>query len=154
MTASPEKLVFMMYDKAIGSLKEAVRAIEDNDIERRWKSNKKAFEIISHMWQTLDMENGGEISQNLDKLFSYILNRLPNVDFNNDPQPAIDAIKLLEPLHASWKQLSMEAAKGKATPAPQGQSQSQAYNQTSKSDSQEETKPSSDLLEGTVSVSA
>ena len=52
MTAPPAQLVFMLYDKAILSLKEAVAAIEAGEIEARWRANKRAFEIISHMWST------------------------------------------------------------------------------------------------------
>ena len=108
MTSSPEKLVFMLYDKTMTSLKEAIKAIEDGNIEKRCLSNTKAMQIISHLWQTLDMEKGGEIAANLDRLYTYMLSRLPEVDFKNDPQPALDVIKLLEPLHSSWKELAMK----------------------------------------------
>jgi len=118
MTSSPEKLVFMLYDKAISSLKDAILAIENGDIDKRCRSNTKAMQIIGHMWQTLDMEKGGEIAANLDRLYSFMLSHLPDVDFKNDPQPALDVIKLLEPLHASWKELAMNNPKsGEAQPA-------------------------------------
>lgn len=113
MTASPAKLVSMLYDKAIVSLKEAIAAIAAGEIETRWKANKRAVEIIGHMWSTLDREKGGEIAANLDDLFSYMLRRLPEVDFKNDPAPAHEVIELLEPLAQSWRDI----AAGKANPA-------------------------------------
>lgn len=106
MTAPPAKLVFMLYDKAILSLKEAVAAIEADEIETRWKANSRAHEIISHMWSTLDLENGGKIADNLDKLFSYMLSRLPDVDMLNDPAPALEVIDLLQPLHQAWREIA------------------------------------------------
>lgn len=106
MTASPAKLVFMAYEHIITSLNEAIKAIEEKDIERRWKANNKACDIIGYLWSTLDMEGGGEIAVNLDRLFAYVMSKLPQVDFKNDPQPAIDAIKLMEPLRNAWKELS------------------------------------------------
>jgi flagellar protein FliS len=105
MTASPAKLVSMLYDKAITSLREAIAAIEAGDIEARWKANAKALEIISHMWSTLDVEKGGEIAENLSNLFSFMIQRLPEVDFKNDPEPAREAILLLEPLRDAWREL-------------------------------------------------
>ena len=102
MTASPAKLISMLYDKAILSLKEAVAAIEKGDIEARWRANKKAMDIIGHMWSTLDLEKGGEIARNLDGLFSFMLARLPRVDIENDPEVANQVIELLEPLRRSW----------------------------------------------------
>ncbi len=106
MTASPAKLVFMLYEHAIASLRDAVRAIEENDIEKRWKANCKAGEIIGHLWATLDIEGGGEIAKNLDQLFGFMMTKLPEVDFRNNPQPALDVIKLLEPLRDAWRELA------------------------------------------------
>ncbi|HEY4135467.1 MAG TPA: flagellar export chaperone FliS [Alphaproteobacteria bacterium] len=111
MTASPATLVQMLYDKAIGSLKEAIKAIEENEIEARWKANSRAIEIIAHMQGTLDMEKGGEISKNLDRLFGYMLSRLPRVDFRNDAQAAREVIGLLEPLRDSWRDLAAQGDK-------------------------------------------
>tara|TARA_R110000787_G_scaffold8843_20_gene30366 strand:- start:30 stop:479 length:450 start_codon:yes stop_codon:yes gene_type:complete len=120
MTASPARLVSMLYDKAISSLKEAIAAIEAGEIEARWKANAKALEIISHMWSTLDLEKGGEIAENLSNLFSFMLQRLPEVDFRNDPEPAREVIVLLEPLRDAWRELARKE-QGGSTPqtAPQ-----------------------------------
>ena len=116
MTASPAKLVSMLYDKVALSLKEAIAAIEAGDIEARWRANARAMEILSHMWTTLDIEKGGEIAQNLDSLFSFMLSRLPEVDFRNDPGPAREVLELIEPLRESWREL----AKRELSPTPGG----------------------------------
>lgn len=130
MTSSPVELVALLYGKAIVSLKEAIQAIENNEIEKRWKANNKAFEIINHLSLTLDQEKGGEIAENLSDLYNFMLNRLSDVDLKNDPQAARDVIVLLEPLHASWRQLAKNggqaepqsaAAKGNQVPAGYGQ---------------------------------
>ncbi len=115
MTASPARLVAMLFDKAITSLKEAIAAIAAGDIEKRWRSNNRAIEIITHLWSTLDQKRGGEIAEVLAKLYSFTITRLIDVDFKNDPQPAHEAIKLLEPLRDSWNQLAANG--GPAAPA-------------------------------------
>ena len=106
MTASPAKLVSMLYDKVTLSLKEAIAAIEAGEVEARWRANARAMEILTHMWSTLDAEKGGEIAQNLESLFSFMLARLHEVDFRNDPEPAREVIELLEPLRISWRELA------------------------------------------------
>ncbi len=111
MTASPAMLVFMLFDKAIGSLNAAVRAIAANDIEGRWQANKRAIEIVSHLQRTLNMELGGETAENLDRLYDFMLKLLSTVDSNNDPKPAEDVIKLLEPLRESWRELANQGDK-------------------------------------------
>lgn len=116
MTASPAKLVYMLYDRAISSLREAIAAIEAGEIEARWKANKRAMDILEHMWTTLDMEQGAEISDNLNQLLPFMMMRLPDVDLQNDPAPAREVIELLEPLRDAWREL---ATKGGSTDAPQ-----------------------------------
>ena len=111
MTASPAMLVFMLFDKAISSLNLAIRAIEEDDIEGRWRANNRAMEIISHMQMTLNMELGGEVAENLDRLYGFMLNRLPKVDMKNDPKPAEEVIELLKPLRESWRELANQGDK-------------------------------------------
>ena len=63
LTASPARLVAMLYEKAITSLRLAIKAIEDGDIQARWKANARAVEIIEHLSMTLDTDKGGEIAR-------------------------------------------------------------------------------------------
>ena len=109
MTASPAKLVAMLYEKAILSLKEAVRAIEAGDVEARFNANQRAGEIVTHLWTTLDRDRGGEIANNLGRLYGFMLGRLTYVDVRNDPEPAREVIALLEPLRNSWDALARGA---------------------------------------------
>jgi flagellar protein FliS len=118
MTASPAKLVSMLYDKVVISLKEAIAAIEAGEIETRWRANARATEILSHMWATLDVDKGGEIARNLDQLFSYMLSRLPEVDLRNDPAPAREVIELIGPLRDSWRELAKQETVGNRPNAP------------------------------------
>ena len=106
MTASPAGLVVLLYDKAISRLNEAVGAIERGDIEARHTTNRKAIDIIAHLWSTLDLEQGGEIAGNLNRIYSFMMERLADVDSKNDPQAARDVIALLDPLRRSWRQLA------------------------------------------------
>jgi flagellar protein FliS len=124
LSASPAKLVAMLLDKAISSLHEAIRAIEAGEIEARWRANDRAMEIINHLWMTLDVEKGGEIAANLDRLYRFMLARLPEVDMHNNPGPARDVIGLLEPLRRSWHTVAERtkaAAPAGPAAAPPGQ---------------------------------
>ena len=115
MTASPARLVAMLFEKAISCLNEAIRAIEAGDIQARWKSNSRAMEIINHLLTTLDMDKGGDIAKNLDQIYRFMLARLPQVDINNNPAPARDVIGLLEPLRRSWQVVANQGNPKQAT---------------------------------------
>ncbi|MBM3602500.1 MAG: flagellar export chaperone FliS, partial [Alphaproteobacteria bacterium] len=109
LSASPARIVYLLYDRAIFWLKDAILAIEANEIERRWKACCKARDIIEHFLTTLNFEEGGEISVNLEKIFTCCLHRLPDVDIKNDAKAAQDVINLLEPLRNSWREVADQA---------------------------------------------
>lgn len=109
---SKVKQVALLYDRMIASLREAAQAVEDGEIERRFNANKRAQDILYSLYGALDMENGGEISENLEKLYLFILRRLPNVDIQNSAEPANEAIELLQPLRDSWHELARQQAEG------------------------------------------
>src|SRR3546814_2933022 len=87
-SASSAKRVLMLYIRAIGALHDVIRAIEAGDIQRRWSANNQAQKVIEALWVTLDMDRGGEIAANLDRLYGFMLNHLLAVDIHNDPKPA------------------------------------------------------------------
>ena len=118
MLASPAKLVAMLYERAITLLRETVQAIEAGDIAQRWEANGKASEVISHLWGTLDREHGGEIAENLNRLYGFMMMRLTMVDVENDAQAAREVIGLLEPLLRSWQEIADGNSTGARTESP------------------------------------
>lgn len=112
-SASPVERVVLAYDGAIRFLLAARRAIEEGNIEARFINNKKAADIVSYLMETLDTEQGGEIAQNLQRLYFYMLRKLVEVDVKNSTEAIDDVIGHLKKLRASWEQL----AKGPAQPA-------------------------------------
>tara|TARA_B100000674_G_C37928986_1_gene956960 strand:- start:1209 stop:1715 length:507 start_codon:yes stop_codon:yes gene_type:complete len=105
-TATPAKMVFMLFEKTLSRLQEAQNAIERNDIQGRCNANCSAQELIAHLSNTLDMEQGGEIAANLERLYTHCMIRLMDVDRKNDPNAAAEVIRLLTPLRDSWAELS------------------------------------------------
>lgn len=117
LTASPARLVAMLYEAAITSLRRAIKAIEDGDIRARWAANSRAVDIIEHLSMTLDTEQGGQIASDLERLYPFMIRHLIDVDVHNDPAPAREVIALLEPLYESWRTLERRMVQGAETPA-------------------------------------
>ena len=109
-TSSPAQMVYMLYNKAVSVLQEAVKAIEENDIQARCNANCRAMEIIAHLQGTLDLDQGGEIARNLHEIYRFSLVHLMKVDRNNDPQAARDVIGLLTPMRDSWAILAQRSS--------------------------------------------
>jgi flagellar protein FliS len=98
-------LVAAFYDETIAALEDAIEAIADGDIERRFNSVVVATGLIVELAKALDEENGGEVAQNLGQLYVFILTHLPHVNIDNDSNPARNAIRLLKPLRDAWHEL-------------------------------------------------
>lgn len=71
-TASPEKLMIMLFDAAIQFLQKAKLAIAENNIAERTKNIDGARKIIREFMRTIDLENGNDVSKHLFKLYNRI----------------------------------------------------------------------------------
>src|SRR3546814_14589845 len=87
----------MLYDEAITSLEAAIEAMQQNAIEERCNRLNVVTEIIATLHMGLDMENGGEISEELGRLYRFILARLIRINIQSDAAGAAKIIDRLTP---------------------------------------------------------
>ena len=73
---SPLNLVVALYKGAIDATREAENALRARDILGRSKAINKAISILTELLVSLDHEKGGEISKNLERLYSYMQRQL------------------------------------------------------------------------------
>lgn len=69
-TASPEKLMIMLFDGAIQFLQKAKLAIAENNMQERAQNIESARKIIREFMRTIDLENGNDVSKRLFKLYN------------------------------------------------------------------------------------
>jgi flagellar protein FliS len=105
LSASPTRLVVITYDAAITCLETSIEMIDTGNIEGRYHAIERAMNMITELYMSLDHEQGGEIASNLSCLYTFLLARLPRVNFYNDKQTAADAIAILSQLRDSWIEL-------------------------------------------------
>lgn len=103
--AFPSRLIVILYDEAINSLLAAMDAISLGDIEARFNATTRTVEVISELYASLDMENGGEIAETLAALYGHIIAQMPMLNFTNDVMIADQLIKLLSPIRDAWNEL-------------------------------------------------
>ncbi len=106
LNASPAERVVLLYDGAIRFLLSAKQAIEAGDIQSRFNNNKRAGDIIMYLFETLDMEKGGEIAGNLSRIYQYMLNRLVQIDLKNDTEVIDEVVGQLRQLRESWVKIA------------------------------------------------
>ncbi len=69
-TATPEKLMILLFDGAIQFLQKAKVAISENDFKARSENIDGARKIIRELMRTIDLENGNDVSKQLFKLYN------------------------------------------------------------------------------------
>src|SRR3989304_4855765 len=67
-TASPEKLIIMLYEGAIRFLRQSANDIKTKNLVRKSQSIDRAMGIIQHPQSILDMDGGKDIARELDRL--------------------------------------------------------------------------------------
>jgi len=105
-TSSPTKLVVMLYEGAIRFLRQSVTAISSKDLDQKRQSVDRAVAVIQHLQGTLDMDRGGAVAAELDKLYTYINSKIVEGSSKLQTAPVEEAIKLLTVLLSGWEEVS------------------------------------------------
>lgn len=119
-TASPEKLLIMLYDGAIQFLNKAKVAIENKDIQESHNNIIGAQKIVAEFMNTLDMKNGGEVAKNLYNLYEYMHFRLVQANMKKDIAIIEEVLGFLKDLKQTWEEAIKIAAREKGQPVEQG----------------------------------
>lgn len=105
-SSTPLELVVMLYDGAIRATAAASEAMSRRDIPTRRTNLSRAMAIISELQSTLDMDRGGEISAQLDQLYTWMTSQLVEATVRQDPKPILDVHRTLEILQDAWRQVA------------------------------------------------
>ncbi|MFQ5455995.1 MAG: flagellar export chaperone FliS [Nitrospirota bacterium] len=102
-SSSSKKTVLLLYDGAINFLRSAINEVSENgNIPEKTRLIERAVNVIDYLQSCLNKENGGEIAQNLDSLYEYMLVRLTEANLRNDEGKINEVIRLLVTIREGW----------------------------------------------------
>ena len=104
LTAAPETILIMLYDGAINFLLRAKIAIDEKNIEETHTYITKTQKIIREFMDTLDMDTGGEMAQNLFRLYDYLHYRLVQANIKKDKDMIDEVLGHLRSLKQTWEE--------------------------------------------------
>lgn len=113
-TVDQRKLIVLLYDGAIKFLSIAVNKLNAGDKYEAHTNLVRGKTIVAELLGSLNMEKGGEIAGNLQRLYAYMFNELIDANLHNDPARVTHVVELLKELRDAWKNL--EAPKQAAGP--------------------------------------
>ena len=108
LTASPGQLIVMLYDGARRFLSQATVAMGAGDIPAAHNKLTRAENIIRHLRNTLDMEQGGQIAERLQAIYTFSLSHLREARFEQNPRKLDEVNEMLGKLRESWATIASE----------------------------------------------
>lgn len=103
-SASREKILLMLYEGAIKFTKLAIKAAEEKKIADRGVNIGRAFDIIMELNNTLDHKVGGEVANQLEQLYMFMMEQYTKANITGSPEPLKENLKLLNTLYDGWVQ--------------------------------------------------
>lgn len=105
-SASPHKLISMLFDGAILAISHGRLHMQQGNVAAKGAAISKAIAIIDEgLKVSLDEDAGGELAQNLKALYEYMSNRLLMANIKNDAQGLDEVARLLGELKGAWEQI-------------------------------------------------
>ena len=102
-SASPHKLIVMLFDGALVSVSSAIVHMKAGNIPAKGAAISKAIMIIdSGLRAALDKKAGGEIAEGLDALYEYMGSRLLQANLKNQVDILEEVQRLLNELRGAW----------------------------------------------------
>ncbi len=110
MDASPHRLIQMLLDGALSRILSAKGSLRQNNIAQKGEQIGSAISIVEGLKASLDFNQGGDISKNLDALYEYINGILLQANIKNDASLLDEAGKLLSEIKMAWDTIDPNAA--------------------------------------------
>lgn len=107
--ATPHQLVGLLFDGILQAVGSARVAMGRGDIATKGKQITRAVRMIDEgLKPALNLEQGGDIAQNLNGLYGYCVMRLTHANLHNDDVALADVIRVIEPIAEGWKQIGAD----------------------------------------------
>jgi flagellar protein FliS len=107
LSAQPEQLVVMLYDGARRFLHQASVAMRDQQIELSHRKLRRAEDILLHLRDALDMEQG-EIAVRLESIYLFCESYLMQARLDRDPAKVDRVSAMLGELRDAWAAIEQQ----------------------------------------------
>lgn len=108
-TADPHRLTLMLMQGALDRMAYAKGCMERKDLAGKSEHLSRVSAILLNLRDTLDLNVGGEVAQNLYALYEFMVQRLLDANVQNSLQIMDEVINLLLPIKTAWASIPEDA---------------------------------------------
>ena len=102
-TLDQKKMIVLLYDGAIKYLSIAANKMNGGDAYEAHTNIIRGKSIVAELLASLDMDAGGDIALNLQRLYAYMFNTLIDANMQRNVDLINEVIELLKQLREAWK---------------------------------------------------
>lgn len=106
--ADPAQIIVLLYEGAIYRIGQAIQEMEKQNTLASGIALYRGLAIINELRKSLNLEAGGEIARNLDRLYLHMHEELVKGHLAKQPQPLERVRTLLADLNSSWRQVAVQ----------------------------------------------
>jgi len=117
--ASPVRLVVLLYEQMIEDLRQAVNAIQQNNVELRTNKINHAIFVIGCLQSSLNKEAGGPVALDLERFYEQLRGNLAHAQLRASQSILSQQITDLLTLRDAWSEVERaEAPSQNPSPVP------------------------------------
>lgn len=113
-TASPVKLVVMLYEGAIRFIDKAIETMDYKTYDQVNENIQRAKDIVVELRLSLNFKSGGEVATRLDSLYDYVFSKLGEGNVKKNVKPLKEARKVISDLLGSWNEIAQAPEAGES----------------------------------------
>ncbi len=106
------QLVLRMLEGALDRIATARGQMQRRETGAKGESINKAIGLIDGLRGSLDLDRGGEIAANLNRLYDYMNRRLVEANLGDEPELLDEVADLLEDIRSAWAEITSTATAG------------------------------------------
>lgn len=108
--ASPHGLIGLLFNELRTCLNGAIGAIQRKDVATKVRLISKASRLIDEgLMSSLDVNAGGELGANLQRLYAYCLMRLAQAQAGNSVAIVEEVLQVMQPVMDGWNEIGGQA---------------------------------------------
>lgn len=107
--ASPHRLIQMLMQGGLDRVAQAKGALERGAMAEKGELVGKAISIVGGLREALDKDVGGELADNLDRLYDYMTRCLLEANRSNDAAKLDEVGRLLGEIKEGWDAIAPAA---------------------------------------------
>lgn len=108
-SADPHRLTLMLMQGALDRMAYSKGCMERKDFAGKAEHLSRVNAILLNLRDTLDLDVGGDVAQNLYALYEFMIRQLQDANVQNNLQTIDEVINLLLPIKKAWASIPEDA---------------------------------------------